>query len=88
MPRARKYVSALDPFGVELKTHVREGWGAHTRAGNIRDAARIREIKDVVDSLPQHVWKDHDKWYVHPRARDARVEASQIVANAERRKFM
>ena len=42
----------------------------------------MREIKEVVDSLPQHVWKDHDKWYVHPRARDARVEASDSVANA------
>ena len=88
MPRARKFVTADDPVVAELRTHVRAGWGAHTRAGNIRDRERIRKIKEVVDSLPQHVWKDHDKWYVHPRARDARVEASQIVANAERRKFM
>ena len=88
-PRARKFVvSRADPVVAELKTHVREGWGAHTSDGNRRDAERMREIKEVVDSLPQHVWKDHDKWYVHPRARDARVEASDSVANAERRKFM
>ena len=88
MPRRRKFVTRADPVVALLKTLAREGWGAHTSDGNRRDAERIREIKDVVDSLPQHVWKDHDKWYVHPRARDARVEASEIVANAERRKFM
>jgi hypothetical protein len=74
-PRARKFVSREDPFGRKLKNLVREDWGGHTVDGNRRDRERIRKIKEVVDSLPDHVWKGRGEWYVHPRARDARVEA-------------
>ena len=45
-PRARKFVvSRADPVVAELKTHVREGWGAHTSDGNRRDAERMRRSR-------------------------------------------
>ena len=61
----------VDPFGARLKNLVRKRWGARTNDGNRRDAERLREIKAVVDDLPQHVRKALSEWYVHPRARDA-----------------
>ena len=73
MPRVRKITAAESRVGAQLKTLVSAHWGAHTDDGNRRDAERLRKIEGVVASLPQHVWKDHGKWYVHTRARDARV---------------
>jgi hypothetical protein len=72
--------------GAQLKALVRAGWGARTNVGNRRDAERLREIEGVVGLLPQHVWKDHGEWYVHPRARDARVQPNMGDGGETRRR--
>ena len=83
MPRVRKDTAAESSVVAQLKTLVRAHWGARTNDGNRRDAERLREIEGVVGLLPQHVWKDHGEWYVHPRARDARVQTWETVAKRD-----
>jgi hypothetical protein len=83
MPRGGKISAVESSVGAQLKTLVRAQWAARTNVGNRRDAERLREIEGVVGLLPQHVWKDPGEWYVHPRARDARIQTWETVAKRD-----